>query len=238
MVEQITFELPDKNRVVAQIRRLICAGYTGRDQSDIEAHMKELATIGIGAPPHIPMLFPIMPALLSQSTRTYVLGENTAPEVEFVLFRQDGADYVTVGSDQTDSVMEALAAAIAKNMCAKSVAPTAWPLSEVRSHWDKLELELTCEGRTMQRGRVELLMAPDALHGFVAKHDGPDHEGRMVFSGTFETQGKYPKGEVSLAITLTDPVLRRQLRHVYTVTPMQEFFPREALYDRPQGCGR
>jgi hypothetical protein len=238
MAEQVTFELPDKNRVVAHIRRLLCAGYTGRHQAEVEAHIKELATMGISAPVHIPMLLPIMPTLLTQSTRTYVLGENTAPEVEFVLFRQNGADYVTVGSDQTDSVMEAQAVAMAKNMCAKSVAPAAWPLSEIRGHWDKLELELTCNGRTMQKGGVALMLTPDALHSFVAKHDGPDHEGRMVFSGTFETHGKYPHGEISLAITLTDPVLGRQLRHLYSVTPMREFFPREALNESPQGRGR
>ncbi len=226
MSEQITFELPDKTRVVAHIRRLICAGYTGRDQADVEAHIKELAAIGIGAPPHIPMLFPIMPALLSQSHRTYVLGENTAPEVEFVLFRRNGADYVTVGSDQTDSVMEAQAAAMAKNMCVKSVATAAWPLIEAKDHWDELELELTCNAQTMQKGKVGQLMTPEALQAFVAMHDGPDHEGRMVFSGTLETHGRYPKGEITMEVTLTDPVLGRQLRHVYTVTPMQEFFPR------------
>lgn len=228
MAETLEFALPQGGRIVAEIRRLICAGYTGRNQADVKAHIQELAAKGIGTPPHIPMLFPIIPTLLSQSTRTYVLGAGTAPEVEFVLFRQDGVDYVTVGSDQTDLVMEAQAAAVAKNLCPKSVATTAWRLSEVAPHWDSLELELVCNGATMQKGKVAALFAPAALHDLVATYDGPDHEGRMVFSGTIETHGDYPPGEVALSIGLVDPVLGRRLHHAYTVTPMAEFFPKRA----------
>jgi hypothetical protein len=65
MSENIKFRIPNENDLVASIRRLLCAGYTARNRADVEAHIKELTAIGIGAPPHVPMLFPIMPASAS-----------------------------------------------------------------------------------------------------------------------------------------------------------------------------
>jgi hypothetical protein len=226
VAEQLTFQLPNNHKVTASIRRLLCAGYTGRNRADVELHITELAAIGIDRPSHIPTLFPIMPALLSQSAETYVLGENTAPEVEFVLFRQSEVDYVTVGSDQTDLAMEAKAPSMAKNLCVKSIARAAWPLNDVEKNWDDMEIELICDQKTMQKGRLNLIMTPGALFDFVARHDGPDHEGRMIFSGTLETHGKYPKSKISVELILSDPIRGRQIRHSYTVTPMAELFPR------------
>ncbi len=224
MTTTIDFTLPE-GHVTACIRRLLCAGYTGRTRAEVEAHIEELKHLGIGVPPHIPMLFPIIPALLSQAAETFVIGLDTAPEVEFVLFRQDGIDYVTVGSDHTDSVMEAQAAALAKNLCAKTVAPAAWPMADVAGHWDRLELRLACDGKVMQQGSVAQLMTPDDLRAFVAGHDGAEHEGRMIFSGTLETAGRFPRTAMELEISLTDPVLGRSLSHHFKVTPLAEIFP-------------
>lgn len=224
MSTTLTFALPGAF-VTATIRRLLCAGYTGRTLAEVEAHIEELKPLGIGAPPHVPMLFPIMPALLSQAVQTHVMGPNTAPEVEFVQFRADGRDYVTVGSDHTDAVMEAQAAALAKNLCFKSVAPQAWAIDEIAGHWDTLELQLVCNGKVMQKGSVAQMMTPAALRDFVATFDGPEHEGRMIFSGTFETHGHYPQGEMAIEISLTDPVLGRSIAHAYKVTPLAEIFP-------------
>jgi hypothetical protein len=191
----------------------------------VEAHIEELKALGIGAPPHIPMLFPIMPSLLTQSIDTAVIGPETAPEVEYVFFRHQGRDFVTVGSDQTDSAMEGKAACLAKNLCFKSIAKQAWPIDEVAQHWDSLELRLDCDGRTMQHGALATMMTPDQLRDFVTEHDGADHEGRMIFSGTLETHGRFPRGVQRLEIELRDPVLGRSIRHAYTVTPLDEIFP-------------
>lgn len=224
MTTEIEFRLPN-GEIRGTIRRLLCAGYTGRSRGDVEAHIAELAPLGIGPPPHVPMLFPIIPGLLSQSSETSVLGLHTAPEVEYVIFRLEGRDYVTVGSDQTDSVMEAKHAATAKNLCLKSVAREAWPLTELAGHWDSLELKLNCNGTVMQQGAVASMLTPGQLQDFVAGHDGPDHEGRMIFSGTLETHGRFPQTDMAIEISLTDPVRGRTIRHSYTVSPMDEFFP-------------
>lgn len=223
MTVALSFETP-AGPVAATVRRVLAAGYTGRTRHLVEAHIEELKEIGIPAPPHVPMLFPIIPGLLSQSTETQVLGAETSPEVEYVVFRQDGRDYVTVGSDQTDSIMEAQNAPIAKNMCLKSIAPEAWPLEELVDHWDRLELSLVCDGKVMQQGKVEQMMTPAQLQEFVAEHDGDDHEGRMIFSGTLEMHGRCPREKAEMTIRLYDPVLDRAIVHSYTVEPTFAFF--------------
>lgn len=226
MSKTVTFSTP-AGQIHTEIRRLLCAGYTGRTRHLVEAHIEELKALGIGAPAHIPMLFPIMPALLSQAESTTVLGPNTAPEVEYVIFRHEGQDYVTVGSDHTDTAMESKAPAMAKNLCFKSVAADAWSIADVAAHWDDLELTLTCDGRTMQHGALNQMMVPEDLRTFVAEHDGPDHESRMIFSGTLETHGQYPRTAARIEISLTDPVLKRSITHAYSVNPMDEIFPAE-----------
>lgn len=220
----VSFDTPE-GPLSAGIDRVLAAGYTGRTRHLVEAHIEELKELGIGVPPHIPMLFPIIPGLLSQAGVTQVLGLDTSPEVEFVVFRTGGRDYVTVGSDQTDSVMEAQNAAIAKNLCLKSIATQAWPLDALTGHWDRLELTLTCEGKVMQHGALEQMMTPAQLQEFVAEHDGPQHEGRMIFSGTMEMHGRCPRQSVEMVITLHDPVLGRSIVHSYRVEPMLEIFP-------------
>ncbi|EBA07982.1 DUF2848 family protein [Sagittula stellata] len=223
MTVDITFETPG-GPLAASIRRVVAAGYTGRTRHLVETHIEELKDIGIPPPPHIPMLFPIIPGLLSQSRQTQVLGSDTAPEVEYVIFRQDGRDYVTVGSDQTDSVMESQNAPISKNMCLKTVAPEAWPLDELLDHWDSLELSLVCDGKVMQQGSVAQIMTPAQLQAFVAEHDGDEDEGRMIFSGTLEMHGRCPGEAAEMTITLSDPVRERKIVHTYTVEPTVPFF--------------
>lgn len=226
MTTTLAFATPE-GPLTARIERVLAAGYTGRTRHLVEAHIEELKALGIGVPPHIPMLFPIIPGLLSQSTVTQVLGLDTSPEVEFVVFRVGGRDYVTVGSDQTDSVMEAQNAPIAKNLCLKSIATEAWPLDALTGHWDALELTLTCEGEVMQHGAVAQMMTPVQLQDFVAEHDGPKHEGRMIFSGTMEMHSRCPQRSVEMVITLHDPVLNRSIVHRYRVDPMAVIFPAE-----------
>jgi hypothetical protein len=224
MIKSMIFSLPDGETVEANIRRLVGAGYAGRNQEDVLAHVEQLRTAGVAPPPHVPMLFPFIPTLASQETVTFVLGGDTTPEVEFVIFRQDGLDYVTVGSDQTDNAIEKQSMCLAKNCCVKTVASGAWRVSEVSEHWDQLRLKLSCNGTVMQSGNLGELLTHEDLLRFVEEQDGAQHEGRMVFSGTLPTHGTFPKGEVTLEISLSDPRLNRSIRHSYTVIPMQPFF--------------
>jgi hypothetical protein len=223
-IQDLRFTLPDEQLLAAPIDRAIGAGYTGRDQSLVQAHIDELAEQGIAPPAHVPMLFPVLPTLVTNADTIAVIGTDSTPEIEVGLFRVDGIDYVTVASDQTDRVLEAQSITVSKNVCPKVVGCEAWPVAEVREHWEDLTLTARCGERQLQSGNLAMMMAPEDILAFVAEHDGDEAEGRMVFSGTVPTQEAPPPGDVTIDLELADPVLNRTIRHSYRLTCLAEFF--------------
>ena len=224
MVQSLTFEVPGQGPVRLDLRRALAAGYTGRDRALVQEHIDELAHLGVAPPKHVPMLFPLIPTLVTFARHIAVLGFDSTPEIEVVLFRTGGADYVGLGSDHTDRKVETVSIPLAKNVCPKPVAPVAWPVAEVAAHWDRLVLRSACGGVPLQEGPLAKIMPRDDLLAFVAAHDGPDHEGRMVFSGTVPTQAQPPRRAATIELALIDPVLGRRIDHAYSVMPMTEFF--------------
>jgi len=186
-----------------------------------------MSTLGVKPPPHVPMLYPLMPTLVTNATDIDVIGDDSTPEVEVVLFRAAGGDYLTVGSDHTDRRIEAVSALQGKNSCPKIVSATAWPVHEVLDHWDSLTLRSRCGDSLLQAGALSHVMTYEQLMAFVREHDGDLMEGRLVFSGTVPTQAKPPKGDVTIRLDLIDPVLHRSLRHDYNVHVRGEYFSAE-----------
>lgn len=184
-----------------------------------------MSSLGVKPPPHVPMLYPLMPTLLTNTADIGVIGTDSTPEVEVVLFRAAGVDYLTVGSDHTDRVIEAVSALQGKNSCPKIVATAAWPVSEVLDHWDSLMLRSRCGNTLLQEGALSHVMTYEDLVSFVHEQDGDQAEGRVVFSGTVPTLAKPPKGDVTIGLELADPVRRRTLTHDYTVHVRREYFP-------------
>ena len=225
MMQQIVFDIPGHGPATLDVKRVLAAGYTGRDRHLVDEHIRELEAIGIAPPKNVPMLFPLAPILVTTADEIAPFGYDSTPEIEFVLFRTLGFDYVTVGSDHTDRKVEAHSIPISKNLCPKPIAKTAWPLTAVLPHWDKLMLKATCGDDVLQEGPLSMIMAPKALQDFVAEHDGDAAEGRMIFSGTVPTLRQPPRDGGTIEISLTDPVLNRRLMHRYTVSPMRELFP-------------
>ena len=94
-----------------------------------------------------------------------VVGTASAGEVEpFHVFADGGAVYVSVASDHTYRELERTSVALAKQVCAKPVATSAWPLAEVAAHWDELVLRATIseEGREVlyQEARCRRCASP------------------------------------------------------------------------------
>jgi Protein of unknown function (DUF2848) len=171
------------------------------------------------------MLYPLLPTLVTNASDIGVIGNDSTPEVEVVLFRSGGVDYLTVGSDHTDRRIEAASALQGKNSCPKVVGAAAWPVGEVRDHWDALTLRCRCGDTLLQEGSLAHVMAYDDLMRFVGEHDGDQAEGRLVFSGTVPTQARPPAGDVTIDLELVDPVLGRSLAHRYRVHARREYFP-------------
>jgi hypothetical protein len=84
-VAQLTFDLPDGTRVPMTVTTLLNAGYAGRRQDAVAAHVRELAALGVPAPSITPSLYPVAPYLAMQADEVFVSHDRTSGEGEWAL---------------------------------------------------------------------------------------------------------------------------------------------------------
>jgi 4-hydroxyphenylacetate 3-monooxygenase len=193
-----------------QPQRLIIAGFTGRDEAAVRAHIDELAAIGVPVPDEVPTSYPLDPALLTTGSLIGVSGANTSGEVEPVLIRHDGTLYLGVGSDHTDRDLERADIAASKAACGKPVGPVVVPFTDL--DWDALELASHVDGIAYQHGKASALRHPvDLLDRFT-----PPTGDIVLFCGTLPLlTGEFLPGQSwQLALTTPDGTT---LRHAYRV---------------------
>ena len=86
-------------------RYVINAGYTGRDQAAVKAHIDELKEEGIPAPDKTPVYFVKLPGKITQEKTFEVLDETDhSGEVEFVLLCDGESIYVGEATARTASL--------------------------------------------------------------------------------------------------------------------------------------
>lgn len=204
----------------ARVGALIIAGWTGRDQSAVEHHIRELEALGVARPREVPMFYRVSASLLTHEPIIQVMGEAASGEVEFVLLSLPEGLYVGVGSDHTDRKLEAYGVTAAKQVCPKPIGRSLWRFEEVESHWDQLLMRsfVTRGGTRMmyQEGAITSLAAPRELMRRLPDTAGVLPVGSAMFCGTLPVRGELAGGEV-FEIELIDPVLDRSLRHRYEV---------------------
>jgi hypothetical protein len=222
MIQSIEFLLQEK-KVVVPVTSVLAAGYTGRDQQHVQEHVTELEEQGIAPPPHIPMLYPVMPTLLSNSEHIAVLGPNSTPEIEVAIVEFEGERYVTVASDQTDREIEAASVPQSKNACPKIVGVELWHVDDVLPQWDSLQLRSSSSGTLLQEGTLGMLLPLHEILAFADKHAG-QQANRVLLSGTVPTLAVPSREGATILLELHDPVSGRSLSHSYTVHVMNEFF--------------
>jgi hypothetical protein len=205
------------------IRELIIAGMTGRNVAAVQAHVDELAALGIAPPSTIPIYYRVSASLLTDADAIQVIGADSSGEVEAVLIGTVDGMLVAVGSDHTDRRVEAYGIAVSKQMCAKPVSPDLWRYADVAEAWDSLELasDRVVDGQLTpyQRGALATVRRPeDLIAGFF---DGATElpPGFAMFTGTFATLGEIA-GADRFEISLIDPGSGLTLRHGYDVTTL------------------
>lgn len=194
----------------------VAAGYTGRDQNGVRAHVEELKKIGVPAPEKIPAMYWVEPERVFSGSCLHVVGDKTSGEGEVFIARcTNGNLCVTVASDHTDRALETVSVSKAKQACSKVVGAVFWRVDEVRSHWDDIELRVWNDGTLYQEGTLGQMLIPERIFE-LAESDNPG--GKLsLFSGTLPvTGGKLIYGSHYL-LSLKDPVLNRELRHEYYV---------------------
>ncbi|MHB2023908.1 MAG: DUF2848 family protein [Mycobacteriales bacterium] len=216
-----------KGSVAIEVRptMLLLAGYTGRDQSAVAAHVAELATHGIAPPPRIPAVYAAPATRMTTSEEIWVGSAQTSGEAEFVLVHGQDGWLVGVGSDHTDRALEAESIAKAKQSCDKPVSSVFWDYADVREHWDELTLTswvgAQVADQLYQRGRLGELMTPESIREELQGRV-PEADEAAIFSGTLPVAGGEFVYGGAFRADLTDPVLGRSLSCTYRVKLLPE----------------
>jgi len=220
-MKTIRFTLPQGNNVEFAPEKAVGAGFTGRNQTAVRAHIAELERQGIPPPKDFPILFPLIPQLLWQGPTVPVIGPHNTPEVEPVLLFLEEKVFLTVGSDQTDRALEATHLTLSKNTSPKPLANAAWPIPDVLPHWDRLTLEARTPDSVIQRGLLsELLPYPELER--LARRVISEQSTGVCFCGTIPTQLPWPPSPFTLTLRLFDPILNRSISHSFILQILPE----------------
>jgi hypothetical protein len=198
----------------------------GRDRAALEAHIEELAHLGVPRPKQVPIYLNFSTYLLTSDSDMTVVSDQSSGEIEYVLLCHDGKMWVTVGSDQTDRDVETKSIPASKQMYAKYMADVCWPYEEVSDHWDALILRcwVTHKGvRTLyQEGAVGTMLSPAELFAKMRGGAFAPREGVVLFSGTIATTAGLVYGD-AYELELEDPILKRKISGAYRVTILPQF---------------
>ncbi len=173
------------------VKRMINAGYVGRNKAAVQSHIDELAEEGVPVPKSIPMIFPVLSRNITTSDRIEVLGDKTNGEAEFAVLFGGGRILIGVGSDHTDRELETFSISMSKQVHENVISKTVWDLADVQDHWDELELRswTTAEGSDeevlYQVAKLRSIISVTDLISLVTERLKDNaKEGLVIFSGT------------------------------------------------------
>jgi hypothetical protein len=214
----------DKAIDLRAVRQLVIGGWTGRNTAAVEAHIKELETLGVRRPKSVPVFYRVAVSLLTVDDCIEVVGEHSSGEVELVLYALEDGMWIGVGSDHTDRKAETIGVTLSKQMCAKPVGLRLWRYDEVSAHFERLLLRSFIwndKARTLyQEGPVTTMRAPEELIRLYSG-GGSLKTGTAMFCGTLAAHGGIIPAD-RFDMELEDPVLGRKLTHSYRILPLPE----------------
>ena len=215
------------------VKHIINAGYTGRDQAAVQAHIDELKEEGIPAPDHTPTYFPKFIDRITQDNVFEVLDETDhSGEAEFALLFHGDKIYVGAGSDHTDRKLEGVDIPKAKQVYPNTISRELWNFDDVIDHWDQLVLRswVKVDGKKVlfQEATLDAMLDPaDLIRRVKALLVDPDNiDGLVVYSGTVAAIAKVSYSDYFEA-EIEDPVLKRKLNQHYTMQPVGKWFKGE-----------
>lgn len=205
-------------------KRLILAGYTGRDTAAVAAYIAKLDEEGIAPPDEVPSYFVLGADRLTTADTVEVATASSCGEVEFALLVDDDDIWVAVASDHTDRALETVDIHASKQCCIKVLSENVWSLADIEDHWDDLIFEARTPAGSdamYQSGPVAALRPPAELLELVEARFGGPLTGTVIFSGTIPAAGGF-EFRPSFEVELRDPVMHRSLRSTYSITNVLE----------------
>jgi len=173
-----------------EMRRMVNAGYTGRDQEKVRKHIEELKKEGVPSPESTPTAYEMITQLVYFDQEIEVIGRKTSGEAEYVLLCSGDEVYVGVGSDHTDRELESVSIIKSKQVCPNILSDRLWRLKEIRKEWDEIVLRgwtKNEEGKRIpyQESPLSAMMNPEDLMDFIQNRvDDKNLNGVVIFSGT------------------------------------------------------
>lgn len=207
------------------VDRVINAGYSGRDEDAVQAHIDELVADGIPAPETVPAMYELSPNVLRVDPGSVrVVGPDTSGEAEFGLVVTGDETYVVAASDQTDRDLEQDDIQKAKQIAPNVLSRDAWRLSDLRGRWDDIELTAwnTVDGdrRRYQQATFGAIREPAELLAIAEERYGGPMDGTVLLSGTVATvDGEVTPGS-RFEVSLRDPETDGELSVGYGIEEM------------------
>jgi len=211
-----------------RVRRMVNAGFVGRDRATVQAHIDEMRHLGIPAPASVPVFFALTADNVTTADQIEVIGRDTSGEAEYVLLVNQHDVFVGVGSDHTDRALEGASIRKSKQVCKNVLSARVWRFRDVRDHWDELELRSWVRSPEngpevlYQEGRLATILAAETLIDLVrARIKDERWDGLVIFSGTVPmVAGKIIYGS-EFRCELRDPRSRRSLTCGYRAVPVE-----------------
>jgi len=201
-------------------KKLIMAGYTGRNQEAVRIHVEELKKLGVPAPKEVPTFFVVPVDRLSTEPLIEALELTSSGEPEVVYFITGKDIWVGIGSDHTDREMEKTSIPYSKLVAPKPVSRKLWSYERLKDEWDSLILRSWVGGdgreRVYQEGRLEMLLRPEQLLEILAPKVSGDLEGAVIFGGTVPMLGEELHFEGYFEAELMNPRTNESLSCSYT----------------------
>ena len=220
------------------VRRMVNAGYVGRDRKAVEAHIEELRREGVPPPPFVPILFPVLSNNITADHDNEVIGGKSSGEAEFVLLLDRGRIFVAVGSDHTDREIERHSIVHSKQICGNVLSTTVWDYEDLKPHWDELLLQSWVKPKgsdeevLYQNAPLATIISAEEIREMVmSKMVDGETDGLVIFSGTVPVltgeviYGRYFRSE------LVDLRLNRKLKCGYNVVELDYLKDLEKIFE-------
>jgi len=210
------------------VKRMINAGYVGRNIEAVQAHIDELSLEGVPAPASIPMIFPVLSENITTKRKIEVVGDRTSGEVEFVVLFHEEKVYIGVGSDHTDRELESVSISKSKQICENVISKIVWDFDDVKDRWDSLSIRSwvktdESDGKILYQDALlgSIISADDLIDLVKLKLKDSQTDGLIIYSGTVPIVtdkmnfGDYFKCEIA------DPKTGRSLVCEYEVEKLE-----------------
>ena len=215
---------PTRTPLQFNVKRMVNAGYVGRDTKAVKAHIEELAREGVPAPLSVPMIFPVLSHNITAEDRIEVIGNKTSGEAEFVLLLDGKEVLVGVGSDHTDRDVERESIVMSKQVCQNVLSPEVWRYADAEQSWDDLIIQSwvkpaeTGDWLLYQKAPLRTIISARDLISLVkpAIKDGQSDE-LVIFSGTVPILTREMIFGSAFRAELIDEKAGRSLRCEYQV---------------------